>query len=164
MPQYKPIMSGMRLKSGPGRAPRGGCIVARNRPLRGGNTEAIWLQTLTSAALIRLQANPACPRSWDRWIRPSIQRNRTFGTRMYGSRSRRVPAQAWTAACDSAGTSGSGAARWRKHALRRPVEIRASRIALDWLRCRRMTLPASDAVVKIAHFEKLISRGERIER
>jgi hypothetical protein len=30
--------------------------------------------------------------------------------------------------------------------------------------CRRMTLPASHAVVKIAHFEKLNRRGERIER
>jgi hypothetical protein len=29
---------------------------------------------------------------------------------------------------------------------------------------RRMTLPASHAVVKIAHFEKLNRRGERIER
>jgi hypothetical protein len=29
---------------------------------------------------------------------------------------------------------------------------------------RRMPLPASHAVVKIAHFEKLNRRGERIER
>src|SRR5258708_19114082 len=123
--QYKPVVSGERLKSGPGTQPSARPAFPQgNRPARG-EQEAISLQTLMSAALIHLRASPAGPRSWGRAIPPSFQRNCTSGTRMYGSRSPTVPPRASTAACDDAGTSDSGAARWRKDELRKPVEIRA---------------------------------------
>src|ERR1700737_94526 len=115
-----------------GIATRLGPVPARNRPARGEHRAHHLAQTLTSAALVHLRASPECLRSWGRSIRPLFQRDRNSGTRMYGSRTRTVPPRASTEACDCAGTSGSGAVRWRKCAQTIPVEIRAWRIALIW--------------------------------
>ena len=95
-----------------------------NRPFAGPR------HLLRSAASIRPQASRARPKPSGHAIRPSFRRGRISGIRMYGSRNRPVPLQASTATSDSAGTSGSGAARWRIFASRIPTEIRACRIAL----------------------------------
>jgi hypothetical protein len=96
---------------------------------------------------------------------------------MYGSRTRGVPPQASTAACDSAGTSGSPAVRWQKFAQTIPVEIQAWRIFVHSVAKlpkpklsvarrsnQRMGFPASQAVVRIAQFENFIVEGERAGR
>src|SRR5260370_28463236 len=83
------------------------------------------MQTAMSAAVVHRRASRACPRSWDRSIRPSCEYDRTSGTRMFGGRSRAIPPRALTAACGFAGNSDISAARWRKHAQTLQVEIQA---------------------------------------
>ena len=128
MEQYNPAMSGGRLKSGVGSTPfwpgsRKGTAVSA-APIAPGRLRG-EMKPVMSAASVHWRASRACPRSWDRSIRPSCEYDRTSGIRMFGSRSRTIPSRASTAACDSGGTSGISAARWQKHAQTLPVEIRA---------------------------------------
>ena len=129
-----------------------------------------------SAASVRRQASRARRMPSDRAIPPWFERDRTSGTRRCGSRSRTVPTPASTAACDSAGMSGSVAVRWRKYLLVTLADIRAWR-DLRWFQSvtqtryyltagllttkadkqgLTMTFPAPLAVFNIAHFKKLI--------
>jgi hypothetical protein len=134
-----------------------------------------------SAALAHRQASRSSRSSWGRSIPPSCERDRTSGTRTSGIRRRAVPPQASPAACGSGCTWDSAAARSRKWPPKIPADIRACRILL-WVEsvaeraetetavstqgcALRMDSPASHAVFKIAHFEKLRSaRGEQAER
>jgi hypothetical protein len=126
-------MSGRRHKSGATNL----CIASTGpEGNAGGAFPQRRSQPLMLAALIRSPAIRGCPRSWGRSTRRRFQPDHISGTRMYGSRSRRVLPRASTAACDSAGMSGSAAARWRKYARKIPVGIRAWRIAFVWQRRR----------------------------
>jgi len=94
--------------------------------------------SLTSAVSIRRQASRAPRTPWDLAISLWFQRARISGIRRYGSRSRTVPIPVSTAACDSAGTSGTAAVRWRKYPPRTLADIRAWR-SLCWFRKRCRT-------------------------
>jgi hypothetical protein len=123
-------------------------------------------RTFRSAVSVRRPASRARLTSWGRSIRPWFERGRTSGIRTFGNRIRTAPIPALTATCDSAGRSGSAAARWRKHARKILADIRAWRslrgcrsVAERAVRADEeastMAPPRSHAVFNIVHFEKL---------